>query len=54
STQDGNRAYQEAIRAWYNRHGQDATASLSRPFPLSPGTVRPGSGECFRCGMTGH
>ncbi|KAG7527247.1 hypothetical protein FFLO_07124 [Filobasidium floriforme] len=50
----GERAYGEAIRMWYGRYGDGATASLSRPFPLSPGTAKPGSGECFRCGRVGH
>lgn len=50
----GQRAYADAIKNWYSRHGSGAVASLSRPFPLTLGTAKPGSGECFRCGWLGH
>ncbi|KIJ26267.1 hypothetical protein M422DRAFT_272705 [Sphaerobolus stellatus SS14] len=28
--------------------------NASRPFPLTPSSPSPGSGECWRCGHKGH
>ncbi|KAF9001382.1 hypothetical protein BDZ89DRAFT_1146892 [Hymenopellis radicata] len=43
-----------AVRAWGTKYGVNTPVSPDTPFPLSPGTALPGSGECFDCGTTGH
>ena len=48
---EGKQQYKADIDAWYATHGADATVSLSRPYPITLGTVLPGLGECFECGM---
>ncbi|KAG7527252.1 hypothetical protein FFLO_07121 [Filobasidium floriforme] len=53
-TPEGQQAYTDATKAWYARYGFGTPSSLSKPFPMSPGTAKPGSGECFRCGNLGH
>ncbi|KAG7527207.1 hypothetical protein FFLO_07165 [Filobasidium floriforme] len=54
STADGHDRYRRAVQAFYTKHGEGAYASLSKPFPLSPGTEPAGSNECFKCGLTSH
>ncbi|KAH8077991.1 hypothetical protein HD553DRAFT_346365 [Filobasidium floriforme] len=54
STQSGVEAYKRAVSAFYSKHGMNSTSSLSKPFPLSPGTVPAGNNECFNCGKTDH
>ncbi|KAH8085184.1 hypothetical protein HD553DRAFT_341806 [Filobasidium floriforme] len=53
-TAEGHIRYKQAIQNFYRKYGEGATASLSRPFPLSPGTEPAGSNECFNCGLSSH
>jgi hypothetical protein len=54
ATASGIADYKKAVNGWYSKYGTGATSSLSRPFPLSPGTADAGSNECFNCGQTTH
>lgn len=54
TTQDGHERYRRAVQGFYQKYGENAYASISRPFPLSPGTKPAGSNECFRCGHGSH
>ncbi|KAF8437268.1 hypothetical protein L210DRAFT_3353503, partial [Boletus edulis BED1] len=47
---EGKQQYKADIDAWHTAHGADAMVSLSQPYPITPGTALPGSGECFECG----
>ncbi|KAJ7203282.1 hypothetical protein GGX14DRAFT_324598, partial [Mycena pura] len=51
--QAGLAAYAQQITAYTQKHGT-LKPSEERPYPLSPGTVAVGSGECHKCGMVGH
>ncbi|KIJ24210.1 hypothetical protein M422DRAFT_275056 [Sphaerobolus stellatus SS14] len=46
--------YEEAVNRWFTTYRTDATPNTSHPFPLTPGSPSPGSGECWRCGHKGH
>ncbi|KIJ41099.1 hypothetical protein M422DRAFT_255946 [Sphaerobolus stellatus SS14] len=46
--------YEEAVSRWFTTYGTDAIPNASRPFPLTPSSPSPGSGECWRCGHKGH
>ncbi len=39
------------LTAWRSTHGNDAVPFSTVSFPLSPGTARPGSRECWKCGL---
>jgi hypothetical protein len=54
NTAKGLSDYKSAVNAFYGRYGPNATSSLNRPFPLSPGTVPAGNNECFNCGKADH
>ncbi|KIJ30175.1 hypothetical protein M422DRAFT_268316, partial [Sphaerobolus stellatus SS14] len=54
ATPDGIRQYEDAVNRWFITYGTDAVPNASRPFPLTPGSPSPGSGECWRCGHKGH
>jgi hypothetical protein len=54
ATPDGHKRYRTAVESFYKKHGDGAYASLSKPFPLSPGTEAAGSNECFKCGRSSH
>ena len=47
----GRQQYKADVDAWHTAHGTEATPSLAQPYPITPGTALPGSGECFECGM---
>ncbi|KIJ33631.1 hypothetical protein M422DRAFT_264398, partial [Sphaerobolus stellatus SS14] len=51
---EGIRQYEDAVNRWFATYGADAVPNASRPFPLTPGSPSPGSGECWRCGHKGH
>ncbi|KIJ38122.1 hypothetical protein M422DRAFT_259269 [Sphaerobolus stellatus SS14] len=51
---DGIRQYEDAVNRWFATYGTDAIPNASCPFPLTPGSPSPGSGECWRCGHKGH
>ncbi|KIJ42686.1 hypothetical protein M422DRAFT_254122 [Sphaerobolus stellatus SS14] len=46
--------YEDTVNRWFATYGADAVPNTSRPFPLTPGSPSPGSGECWRCGHKGH
>ena len=50
TSNEGKQQYKADIEAWHNTHGVNATPALTRPYPITPGTALPGSGECFDCG----
>ncbi|KAF8125032.1 hypothetical protein EV363DRAFT_1402785 [Boletus edulis] len=49
NTKDGRDQYEQDIADWHRRNPQFAP-NLERPYPLRPGTVPAGSGECYKCG----
>jgi hypothetical protein len=53
TTPDGLSLYTAQVRAWAasNPNGKP---NEHHPYPLTPGTVRVGSGECWKCGLVGH
>jgi len=51
ATSEGRRQYDEAIRTWDAQYGQDATPTVETRYPLTPGSLSAGSGECWRCGL---
>jgi hypothetical protein len=54
ATPDGRHRYLEAVRAWEGTHGKNTVPSGSIPYPLTPGSPSPGSGECWVCGSKSH
>ena len=53
-TEAGRQAHQAQQADWARTHGLNALVTESTPYPLRPGTLPVGSGECFTCGFTGH
>ncbi|CAK5275888.1 unnamed protein product [Mycena citricolor] len=57
-TPEGRATYAGQVAKWQNNNNATQAAGMLRiestGFPLKPGTVIPGSGECWRCGMPGH
>jgi hypothetical protein len=53
-TEAGRQAHQAQQASWAKMHGLGATVTESTPYPLRPGTLPVGSGECFTCGFSGH
>ena len=53
-TQEGRRAYEADMTKWHARYGDATRADETRPYPLTPGTLSVGQGECFRCGRDWH
>ncbi|KAI6011807.1 hypothetical protein PISMIDRAFT_29855 [Pisolithus microcarpus 441] len=51
NTEAGRWLYEADVQAWHQAYGEETMLSLERPYPLKPGTVRVGSGECFNCGL---
>ena len=39
---------------WVKTHGLGTLVTEATPYPLQPGTLPLGPGECFTCGFTGH
>jgi hypothetical protein len=52
-TPAGKVAYQAQVAKWSAQNG-DRPVNEMRPYPLSPGTSPVASGECWKCGYTGH
>ena len=50
----GRQAHRAQQADWAKTHGLNAFVTESTPYPLRPGTLPVGSGECFTCGFTGH
>jgi hypothetical protein len=53
-TPAGKLAHQSQQQAWAKDHGPATRVSELTPYPLRPGTANVNSGECYRCGHTGH
>jgi hypothetical protein len=53
-TEAGRKAHQAQQADWVKTHGIGAFITESTPYPLRPGTLAVGSGECFTCGFSGH
>jgi hypothetical protein len=53
-TEAGRLAHQAQQADWAKTHGLNAVVSETTPYPLRPGTLPVGSGECFTCGFLGH
>ena len=53
-TDAGRQAHQAQQTDWVRTHGITAMVTESTPYPLRPGTLPVGSGECFTCGFQGH
>ncbi|KAK7033439.1 hypothetical protein R3P38DRAFT_3186970 [Favolaschia claudopus] len=47
---DGRREYARRIALWETMYANSRPRLEAVGYPLSPGTVAPGSGECFSCG----
>jgi hypothetical protein len=50
----GRQAHRAQQADWAKTHGLNAVVTESTPYPLRPGTLPVGSGECFTCGFSGH
>ena len=53
-TQAGKLAHQGQQQMWAREHGAGTRVSELTPYPLRPGTAPVNSGECYKCGHTGH
>ena len=53
-TEAGRQAHQAQQADWAKMHGLNTMVTESTPYPLRPGTLPVGSGECFTCGLLGH
>lgn len=53
-TEPGRKAHQAQQADWAKANGLNAVVTESTPYPLRPGTLPVGSGECFTCGFPGH
>jgi hypothetical protein len=53
-TEPGRQAHRAQQADWVKTHGPGAHITQFTPYPLRPGTMPVGSGECFTCGFAGH
>jgi hypothetical protein len=53
-TESGRQAHRAQQADWVKTHGTSTFVTESTPYPLRPGTLPVGSGECFTCGFSGH
>jgi hypothetical protein len=53
-TEAGRQAHRAQQADWARTHGLNALVTEATPYPLRPGTMPVGSGECFTCGFSGH
>ena len=53
-TDTGRQAHRAQQAEWAKTYGLNAFVTESTPYPLRPGTLPVGSGECFTCGLGGH
>ena len=54
NTPVGINNYRDQCRAWLATFGANQKVTETTGFPLLPGGVPPGSGECYVCGKLGH
>ncbi|KAF8232417.1 hypothetical protein L208DRAFT_1377635 [Tricholoma matsutake] len=50
ATEDNWKIYETAMQKWTEVHGEGPANYMIQPLPLTLGTAKLGSGECFRCG----
>lgn len=50
----GEKHTRRSRRTGRKNHGLSTVVTASTPYPLRPGTLPVGSGECFTCGLLGH
>ena len=53
-TEAGRQAQQAQQADWARTHGSNVFVTELTPYPLRPGTLPVGSGECFTCSLPGH
>ncbi|KAF8889563.1 hypothetical protein BD779DRAFT_1610959 [Infundibulicybe gibba] len=53
-TPEGKTAWEGQRRAWKAQFGENARVTPRTGYPLRPGGAPLFSGECYRCGKTGH
>lgn len=53
-TQAGKLTHQGQQQAWARDHGAGTRVTELTPYPLCLGTAPINSGECYKCGCTGH
>jgi hypothetical protein len=53
-TEAGRQAHRAQQAEWAKAHGPNTFITEATPYPLRPGTLPVGSGECFTCGFAGH
>ena len=53
-TDAGRQAHAAQQVDWVKNHGLSSYVTELTPYPLRPGTLPVGSGECFTCGFDGH
>ncbi|KAJ3963834.1 hypothetical protein EV361DRAFT_812997 [Lentinula raphanica] len=51
-SEEGRRAWEQDVRDWARRFGQNVRFSDQTVMPLTPGTAPVCSGECFKCGRS--
>ncbi|KAF8068833.1 hypothetical protein FPV67DRAFT_1668891 [Lyophyllum atratum] len=55
NTPEGVKLYTSTMASWEAIHGMVREVDfLCQPYPLTPGTEKIGSRECFKCGYSGH
>ena len=54
ATEDGRTKYRKQCEDWANKYGTQQRVTEHTGCPVTPGTVSPGSGECYSCARTGH
>jgi hypothetical protein len=54
NTPEGIAAYRRDLTAFFTRWGRNPTFTEQMIYPYAPGTLKPGSGECFKCGSSWH
>ena len=53
-TEVGRQAHRAQQADWARTHRANAMVNKLTPYPLRPGTLLVGSGECFTCRLLGH
>ncbi|KAG2749750.1 hypothetical protein P692DRAFT_201673939, partial [Suillus brevipes Sb2] len=53
-TATGRTAYDNQLKQWFAKYGQNGRVTEATQFPLRPGSATICSGECFKCGAHGH
>ncbi|SPO24945.1 uncharacterized protein UTRI_10080 [Ustilago trichophora] len=52
---EGHCQYEEALKKYHQEHPRvTISPPYYWPYPVTPGTEKPGTGECHRCGHRGH